>query len=225
VQYSEVADGVLTPLQQRSTTLADGGPSTVVSTHPGFADDVQVEAAFQAVDQFGATTVIATTSLPPTTSGTVTLDATPVANAPIFQSSAVDSTTSQPVISWTLNSGTLAATTLVIAEMTWNGQNDGGNQNGVWTIVSPGTAASSLTAPALPPSLSAFTPPAGSISDFQTLFAITGQGGLSTYESLLPTASLYQSQSALCGINSPAVAPLPGIGSVVMSAYTNEGGC
>ena len=173
----------------------------------------------------GRTPLRLPTHAPPTTSGTLTLDATPVATAPAFQTSSVNLSTPQLAVSWTLGSGTLAALTAVIAVVTWYGNNEGGSQNGVWTIVSPGTSGATVTAPAFPPSLAGMAPPAGASSSFTTLYAIAGQGTLATYPSLLQTASLYQTQSSLCGPYSPAVAPLPAFGSAVVSFFTNEGGC
>jgi hypothetical protein len=228
ITYSELADGVLTPLAQHTPSSFDAGlgAAALVYTHPGFAAAVQAEAYFPNGGDLGAAgTTIVAAALPPTTSGTLTLDPSPVGAAPTFTSVGV-TLGAQPVVTWALKSGTLSASTGIIAVTNWNGDiGDGGTQQGTWTIVSPGTAGSSLTAPALPGSLQAYAPVAGAGENNTMVFAIDGQTAIPSFASLLTVASLYQVYSDVCNTFSPSVPPLPGLGSAVISFLSDENGC
>ena len=229
VAYSEIADGILTPLPQIPAPAGEAGlpPAQLVHTHPGFADAVQTELVVSPQPLYTpAGIAIVTAGAPPTTSGTVTLDASLAAAAPAFTAAAVTSPTAgQPVVGWTLAGGDLHAMTGVVAQLGWSAITDGGAQNGVWTLVAPGTAASTLQAPALPSTLSGFAPASGATFAASTLFAIDGRTAMPTYASMLPIGSLFVSQAGNCYVGLPAVPPLPRPGVAVVSIFSPGGGC
>jgi hypothetical protein len=227
--YSEVASGALVPLTLHGIT-----PDAAVSvadtayTHLGFAQQVQAEAYFRGGDETIGGTLLETIAPAPTGNGTVTIDPTPLASAPTFATSSVDFTTpSQPVISWTLGGGTsLSSSTAAVAIVSWYDQLDGGqNQNGTWTIVSPGTTATSLTPPALPPSLAMYAPGTGAGEGSLTLFAVNGQTAFPTYASFLLAASVLQADSNVCDVQSPALPALGAFGTVMVTIYSDGEGC
>jgi len=226
VTYSEVNGGILAPLQQRSPP-ADAGAAALaaVQTHMGFPEWVQVEAPEQSnYDGTEQDIAVVLTTATPTTSGTITVDATSMATAPSFQNLSTGGTT-QPSITWTLASGDLHQATGVVTVLSYFGSTvDGGLQNGTWTIVSPGTSATSLTAPQLPPGApSAYAPGAGSNLTPVQIFAVYGQTSMPTYGSMLPIASTFVVQP--CGSSKPVVPPLPALGSALIVSYAPEDEC
>jgi hypothetical protein len=209
--YSEVVDGVLTPIQ----TVA----------HGGFADEVQVEAMFRASLGVGGTVVVSSAP-PPTTSGTVALDTSSVASEPSFTSVTSSFPSGGSVsVGWTLSAGDLSASTGIVALTTWNATTDGGQQAGTWYVVSPGTSATSLQTPALPVPLAAYAPPSTSTVGITTIYAVDGQTEFPTYGSILPEASLFTSQSSPCIPSTPVAPVFPRAGGAILSFYTSNNGC
>ncbi len=218
--FSEVTGGVLTPLRERAPVQEDGGvgPGTTVHTHPGFADTVQTEVSRRTVG-YGAI-VAAQSAVPPSVSGTLAM-ALPPASSPYVQTASADWATGTPVVSWTMSSGTLAGATAIGVAAGWNQS----TQYGSWTIIAPGTSASSLTVPVLPASLSAYAPAPGATSTATTFFAIYGQTAVPSYPAFLPVASSFQSLTQMCGVPSPVLPALPNLGTVLALVFSNGGGC
>jgi hypothetical protein len=225
VLFSEVADDVLNPLQG-STPPDDAGPGALVfRTHPGFASAVQAEADYFYSTGIGGT-VIASSSPPPTTSGTITLDTSAAGTAPVFASVTPSFTGAQPTISWTMSSGTVASATVLVAVTSWNAEIDGGGtQSGKWTIVSPGIAGSTLTAPLLPAALSAYRQQGSESYGGTLVTAVEGGSALPSYASALPMTSLLQLENFACGMPIPAAPPIPGVGTVVFAMIGDSDGC
>ncbi len=230
--FSEVVDGILSPLSLQAALPGDGGtPLGMVHTHPGFADRVQAEAFFSriaAVSLVG--TALVSSGPPPTTAGSMTFDAAPVASEPAFTGGTTDQTNpAQPVISWTLARGDLGQMTGVVVVTSWNARLDGGaTQTGNWTIVSPGTSASSVQIPALPASLVGFTPAAGAVLT-ETIYAVDGQTALPSYASMLPMGSLFGPAANPCYAQGPMVPPLPltgtATGTAAIVVFVTNAGC
>jgi hypothetical protein len=224
--YSEVANGVLFPLPPR--TLPDGGalpPDGILyTTHGGYADFVQTEIGYNP-RQSGlvqAALALATRAPAPTQDGTTTVDWAPLATLPALTDIQVDATTpAQPKLTWTTPSGTLSAVTGVLVWTRWNYDGASGVQQGEWTIVSPGTAASSLQAPKLPAG-SEFAPIMGSGFNTATVYAIQGGTAVPTYAGLRATSSAFYLQNAC--VSQPVIPALPTAGTLMASAYTS-GGC
>ncbi|HTQ41339.1 MAG TPA: hypothetical protein VMI75_01190 [Polyangiaceae bacterium] len=170
---SESANAVLNRLLTQYVSDDAGDQLTQVTTHVGYADTLQAEASYTPNYQWFVAT--ATALAPPTTDGTITIDATPLGTLPQINQNNIDQTNSaRPVLTWTTNQGSLAtSTTGLIATLTWDGTDDAGAAvNGTWTIVAP-SSATSLQAPALPASAGAYAPqPDASI--FTTLQGLTG---------------------------------------------------
>lgn len=223
--YSEVFDGVITQTTGVQAP-ADAGPnSAAVLTHVGIAQAVQAEAfANLGFEAQGEGASVVTVAPPPTTSGSLTLDTSPIATAPVFQNTSLTGTT-QPVVGWTLASGNLSQATGLIATVTWYEPTDGGNYaNGTWTLVSPGTAGTSLTAPQLPASLqAAYAPNASAETDVSTIVVVYGQTALPTYSSMLQIGSLVQSNA--CNLGPPLAPALPGMGTAMFVALAVGSGC
>jgi hypothetical protein len=223
--YSEQSDGVLTPLTARTQVFDDGGfGAQYYTTHPGFAQTVQAEA--QLSTAFNSASVLAQSSLPPASNGGVTLDVTPLAIAPVFSGFTPNWTLAQPTFSWTMSSGSVASATGIVVVAGWGTTLDGGAfQSGTWTIVSPGTATNTLTAPLLPASFAALAPSANVFQSGDTLAAVSGGTGITTYASFLQITSLFQGQAQLCQVPRPAMPPIPGLGSVVLSFFLDGSSC
>lgn len=155
----ESANAVLRELSQVTVVDDAGVQTTVVTTHPGYADSLQTEVAI-VNPQWAVGTVVG--AAPPTSNGTVNIDATSLGTLPQISAVMVDSTVAaQPKLTWTLAQGSLAAAAGLVAYASWTGTNDAGAAiNGNWTIVAP-SSASSIQVPALPATASAYAPPAG----------------------------------------------------------------
>jgi hypothetical protein len=229
VAYSEIADGILNPLQSRALP-ADAGASTLlhVQTHTGFAGAIQAEALWISYPTPGGITgtSLVTSAPPPSQSGTLSIDASGLAGAPNFQTGTTASgpTPAQPVAQWTLASGDLGGATGMVTNLGWYAPLDGGGfQNGSWTIVSMGTTGTSLTVPALPASLAGYAPLAGAITSLNEIFAVYGQTSMTSYASMIPLGSLFQVQP--CAISGPAVPPLTGLGTALVVGFAPGGGC
>ena len=155
---SESANDILHRLNTQYVNDDAGGQLMQVTTHVGYADRVQVEASISPNGQWSIAT--ATAVAPPTTDGTLTIDATPLGVLPQISSTGVDQTNSvRPILTWTTAQGSLASTTTgLIGTMMWDGTDDAGAPiNGNWTIVAP-SSATALQAPALPASAGAYEP-------------------------------------------------------------------
>jgi hypothetical protein len=228
--YQEVTDGTRLDLPARA--LSDGGtlpPGTnLYRAHPGYADFVQLYAGFEpntpGIDDLHAGLEIATRIASPAGDGAQTIDLSELSTLPALIGTTVDTTIpTQPAIGWTTGSGTLAASTGVIALALWSGTvtgDAGTSQQGTWTLVSPGTSQTSLRAPALPAG-SAWAPGNASF-DISTLYAVQGGTVLPSYTQLRATASLFTLQTAC--INAPMAPPLPANGTLGVSGFTS-GAC
>jgi hypothetical protein len=222
VSYSEVADGVLTPLTQHASVgVGPSGPTFY--THPGFATTEQVEAQLATAN---SATAVVSALAPSTASNDLLTDVNPLSTAPTFASASANWAAAQPVFSWTLGRGSLATSTSVTFVAEWYSVLDGGgNQTGIWTIVAPGTSATSLTAPVLPATFAAYAPSQAASSQGNTAIAVSGAASTLPYPLFLTMASLFQADADLCGIPSPLFPALPGLAALVMSIFTDEGGC
>ena len=225
--YSEIAGGILNPLNQY--TAADAGGQMVVHTHagtPAFADAVQFEAATTFSNTANA---VAQRGAPPTADGTTVVDVTAFGTLPQITNAGANITTpSQPTYSWTLSQGDLSAMTGVVATLSWSATlPEGGSQSGSWTLVSPGTTQTSLTAPALPAASSGYAPPAsGGVSgNGGNLFAIDGNSvtpsALPTYGDLLLLAPTLYPQGGC--FTAPYFSALPKNGTAALAVYAPQG--
>ncbi len=233
LSYSEVANGALFPLTLYGVTTLDAAVSVADTayTHPGFAQQVQAEAYYSGGGEGIGGTALATIAPAPTGNGTVTIDPTPLASAPSFATTNVDFTApSRPVVSWTLGGGTsLSGSTALVAIVSWYGAIDGGqDQYGTWTVVSPGGTATSLTPPALPPSLAMYAPSAGAGENALTLLAVNGMTAFPTYSSFLLAASALQVDTNICQVRSPALPALGAFGAfgtMMVTIYSDGLAC
>ena len=201
----EVAGGVLMPLTLTNTPI----------THVGFADFTQAEVEFQD-SNWG---IAVSMTLPPTVSGSVTVDATELATAPAFTNASVNMIGMQPTLAWTLSQGNLAAITGLVAITPFTLiTSDGGQLNGIWTLVSPGTAQASIAVPPIPP-LEAM---AGGFAT-PTVYAVTGQTAVTTYGDLLKMGTHFAPISGC--VNGPFIPALPSVGTALVSIYSSGLGC
>jgi hypothetical protein len=228
IAYSEVADGILDTLPSHAPPV-DAGASAFaqVQTHVGFASGVQAEAQLLSTQSGVLATSLISTGPAPTKDGTVTLDASPLATAPFFQSAVTTNgpTVGQPIVQWSLASGNLGGATGLVTSFGWSQPLDGGDiLNGTWTLVSPGTTAASFTVPALPSSLAGYAPATGATVYVNEIFAVYGQTALGSYASLWPVGNLFPVQQ--CSFSAPAIPPLPGAGTALIVQYSAGGsGC
>lgn len=217
---SESADRILRPLYPQFVTDDAGEQQTLVTTHLGYADTVQVEAMLQSSPLW--TIATATESAPPTTSGTITIDATPLGTLPQITGLTVDGTTTpaQPKLTWTLSQGTLASsTTGLVANFFWNGMTDAGSfANGSWTVVAP-SSATSIQLPALPASAGAYAPIAG--ATYQTVFQGLVGTAVPTYAQLRTVGTTVAAPVSQGCFQSPV---LPYVPSGTLSVTIYESG-
>ncbi len=210
--YAEVADGLLTRLQDRGGTFY---------THPGFADSVQGEALFPGTGVSGVAAM--TAAAPPTAPGALAVDASKVASEPVLTGvTATLSGAGGLSIGWTVAAGNLSGSTGVLGLTSWTSMTEAGVQSGTWTIVSPGTAAAQMAAPALPSALSAFAPLVSASLGTTTVFAVDGQTAFPSYDALLPSATLFAPQNSLCGVSTPVAPTVPRAGTAVVSFYADN---
>ena len=224
VTYSEIFDGLLTPTLQRSPP-ADAGAnaSTVATTHVGIAQAVQLEGLVFTGGMGDENIAVVSQSAPPSASGTVTLDTSPATTVPGITNLTVTGTT-QPVFGWTIASGDLHQATGIVASMSWYVMLDGGSfGSGSWTLVSPGTTASSLTAPQLPASLAAYAPAAGANTQPDQIAVLYGQTAMPSYASFLPIASFIQ--QGPCNLSAPVMPPMTGPGTAMLLVIQSGDGC
>ncbi len=222
--YSEILDGIVNPLPHMPPAVdAGAGAQMLVQAPTGIGQGVQAE-TFAQLGSFAETYAVAMTMAPPTANGNVTLDLTGEVNAPMFTNGGV-SASAQPVVSWTLASGDLSKATGIIATWGWNTMPtaDAGDQNGTWTVVAPGTSATSLAAPALPAALQAYGPTAASLPNLNEIIVVSGPPS-ATYGSLVvPIASVFPIQP--CLVAAPVFPALPVLGATSVVLYTPGGAC
>jgi len=193
---SESANAILHRLNFQYVNDDAGGQLMQVTTHVGYGDTLQAETSISPNGQWFLAT--ATASAPPTTDGTITVDATPLGVLPQISQTNIDQTNSaRPALSWTTAQGSLASTTGLIGNLMWDGTDDAGAAiNGNWTIVAP-SSATSLQAPALPASAGAYAP--------------------------LPDASIQNVLQGLTGTAVPSYGQLRTVGAAVAAPI--QGGC
>lgn len=226
--FSEVSDGVLVAADNYNEIPANPAPGEVAYayTHPGFEQRYQVETTYTSLPANGNYAVTFIAAGPTLTADTViTFDATALATAPtIASTSVVASAVGQPVFSWTLGSGDLSDATAVVFIGAWNSTSLSMPQSGLWTIVSPGTSATSFTPPMLPATLAQYANPSGATGDYGALYVVQGGTEFPDYASFIPGASVFM--RIPCGANEAPYPVLAGTGtSVITSNYTNYVNC
>ncbi len=227
--FAEAFDGLLIPIDNYNLAPANPAPGEVqyAYTHPGYAERYQVETTYttgRLSDGNYAVTFIG--AGPPLTADTViTFDATALGTAPYIASTGVvASAAGQPVFSWTLGSGDLSAATAIVFTGAWDATVGSQSQSGLWTIVSPGTSATSLTPPHLPASLAQYANPSGGRGGYGALYVVQGQTEFPTYTSFASGASAFLRMT--CGALAPTYPVLAGTGtSVITSNYTSYVTC
>jgi hypothetical protein len=225
VTYSEVFDGLLAPAVQSAVPSdAGAGTAAVVTTHVGIAQAVQAEAYVSTTGGMGGEGVaVVSVSPPPTAGGSITIDTSPVDSVAQFNTGMLTSV-APLAFGWTLVSGDLHQATGLIASVSWSQTVDGGGfVSGHWTIVSPGTAASSVTAPSIPASLAGYVPSTTSTSQLDQIAVVYGQTSMPSYSSMLPMASTVLSNP--CYTATPAAPPLPGLGTAALVVFATGDGC
>lgn len=221
--FAEIADGVMTT---RSDFLpgTDAGGQSVFVHHAGYADAVQFEVS-ASLFYFGPGSGLVgnvTRAPAPTANGTTNVDF--ATRLPEITSSAVDGgAPGRPAIIWTPAASLGAADgTYVVAH--WFEPIDGGQRRGTWTFVTP-PSATSLTAPALPASV---TSAPGAQADFEsggithviTVEAsfVNGYGDFRRGAGVIaPRRQLLENSG---GMHVPA---LPVNGTVKFTAFTSNG--
>jgi hypothetical protein len=215
---SEVANGVVHQLSQQTVVDDAGAQHTEVTTHVGYADTLQSEADISSA-QWAISSAVGTA--PPTSSGTVTIDATSLATLPQITAVSVDPTVpAQPKLTWTLSQGSLAVATGLVSYTQWQATSDAGTSiNGNWTVVAP-SSATSIQAPALPASSGAYQPPAGA----QLQGTVQGLVGsvISSYAKLRTVGATIASPATTGCVASP-VLPALGSGTLSVTIYMTAG--
>jgi hypothetical protein len=223
---TEVADRVGVPTTAPYPPATDAGvQSAAFTAHTGYADFVQSEANVSMAAGFNGTSngwtygAVATSVPAPSASGTTSFDLSQL--LPLVTSVTEDATTvpGRPTLSWT-SAASLASTAGVIASFTWNGPNDAGvTVSGSWTIVAS-SAATSVQAPSLPASASAWVPLGGAGvttgNEVPVLMFIQATF-LPGYPSLRGSAAAFPTSSIVW--NGAIVPPLPAAGTVFITAY------
>jgi hypothetical protein len=226
--YSEAANGVLVPLSTQPPPSVASDASvpageTFFATHPGFADFVQAEIGNGVPGGFA---MIATRAPAPSANGTTTMDANQIGSIPIVSGTSVDTTdAARPDIVWTGTSAPLSGATALVAMASWSGSDsEGGSQSGSWTVFAAAGAQSDIQVPALPASLAAWAPLAGS-SFYPGVAVVEGGTALPGYAQARAASSvLYPIVQTTCpGYYGPAIPALPADGTVMIS-YAG-GGC
>ncbi len=200
------------------------GPGVPFTTHPGYADFVQVEATYAVY--FQSALAMANAIAPPTADGTITMDVSPMANMPVLSGATFDnSAPPRPVISWTTSQGSLSTVTGIIAFASWSyGGSDGGAPTGTWTIVSPPTTSTSVQAPAMPPSLNGWGPAPGTTgTDNIVVWGLQGSA-LPNYAAVRAAASAFPEVPA-CNITAPVIPALATPGTSLMITLWSSAFC
>jgi hypothetical protein len=145
---------------------------------------------------------------------------------PLLDAVSFDMTSlAQPTVSWVTEAGSLAGASGTIATFAWS-EGDSSIQ-GTWTILAPPTAAS-VTAPALPASLSAWAPAVDAAFDSPPIVVVVaGSGALvPDYAHLRAQFSALPAQTSLLYDNlsiDPLIPPLPVDGTLRLTAFTVNG--
>jgi hypothetical protein len=207
---SEVVSGTLTTNPQ---LIIQG--NSAFWTHPGFADFVQVEAS--STVYFLSGLAMATALPAPTASATIDMDLTPLGSMPVLSGAGVDTTDpARPAFTWTTSSGSLSTVTGIVVFASFSGAGDAGTTGGNWTLVAPAQSQTSLKAPALPASLSAWISPSVGFTGGSNVEVWGLQGSaLPTYGAVRAAASTFKEQPA-CDIYAPIVPALPAAGTTLM---------
>jgi hypothetical protein len=197
--------------------------ANVFTTHAGFPDFEQIEVSSS--EYFAGAVAMATAIATPAADGAPTVDLTPLGAVPAITSLSIDSTVpAQPVLNWITSSGSLSAMTGIVAFASWSAPpGDAGAANGTWTIVSPATSQTSLQAPPLPATQSAWAPAAGASFNSGNLWAVTGSA-LPTYAAVRAATSVFPDPPE-CQTYGPFVPALPAVGTslaITMSSVTNQ---
>jgi len=218
IYSGEVANGVVHQLSQQTVVDDAGAQQTVVTTHVGYADTLQSEADILNT-QWAISAAVGTA--PPTSSGTVTIDATSLGSLPQITAVTVDPTVpAQPKLTWTLSQGSLGVTTGLVSYTQWQATSDAGTViNGNWTIVAP-SSATSIQAPALPASAGAYQPPAGA----QLQGTVQGLVGsvIGSYAKLRTVGAAIASPPSIGCVPVP-VLPAFGSGTLSVTLYMTAG--
>jgi hypothetical protein len=214
---AEVANAVRHQLPPLSVVDDAGVQHSSVTTHVGYADSLQTEAAIYNPQWAIATDV---KIAPPTTNGTLTIDAASLGTLPQITAVTVDSSVAaQPKLAWTLSQGSLGVTTGLVAYTAWNGTSDAGTViNGNWTIVAP-SSATSIQVPALPASASSYQPPAGA-TVYGTVQGLVGSA-IGSYAQLRTVgAAIASPATPMTGCVASPVLPAIGTGTLSVTIYT-----
>jgi hypothetical protein len=225
LSYFEIAGGVSYSGTQAPGGSSDGGAQTgQFVMHPGYPDFVQGQAlASQGTSNGIVVTAAATRAASQATSLTMSFD---LSTLPLITAASLDSTdggtTAQPNVTWT-SAGSLAAATGIFASTQWfsSTTTDAGTSyvSGTWTLLAPPTA-TSMRAPALPASLSAWAPAAD--ASFTSLPRV-GAVKASTLPGYAGLRAVFGSLSLIAGY--PIVPPtLSTNGTIyVVGIYPDEG--
>jgi hypothetical protein len=162
LSYVEVSGGVGLSLPAITETTGSA-PTSTFNIHSGYPDFVEAE-AYAAIntgnDQEQAEVFALSRSAPPTASSASSLA---LGTLPVLTTATINGddagTPQQPNVSWT-STGPMAGANGMFVQLEWYAAPpDGGNaSNGSWTIIAP-PLVTSVTAPSMPSSASAFAPP------------------------------------------------------------------
>ena len=218
---SEVAGGTLTNGPQ----LFGGGSNLPFSTHTGFADFAQVEAAN--VTYYLGGLAIATAVPAPTADGTLSIDVAPLASMPVLSGAAATVSDAGALsVSWTTTTGSLSTVTGIVTFTSWAGgvSEDGGIVRGTWTVIAPPSAQASLVTPTMPALAPGWIPSAG-LGPFDNVevWGVVGTA-LPSYAAVRSAASAFQEAPA-CDLYSPIIPALPAVGTSLMVTLWSTAGC
>jgi hypothetical protein len=202
------------------TTATPGASSTTFTSHPGYADFIQTEIDQQQIAQgLGSIQAIATRAAPPAGSATSTFDVTQF--LPAITGATIDSTNSaRPIINLTV-SASLASTDGTFGALGWYEMDDAGDYiSASWLILAP-PGVTSMQAPTLPTSLSAWAPSTSSMFGVPAVAAVDGTI-IPSYAALRQIGLAIAPQGFSQGgvyFNGPTIPPLPVAGTVRLTSY------
>jgi hypothetical protein len=232
IAFSLLADGVGTRVSvaenEIGMNVGDAGLSQTFPYPPGYASAIQGEVGVENI-QYGNGQGAFITSM-----------ATRVADAgatstdlgqllPMLVSATIDTTSvAQPVVAWTVSdAGSVGGANGVVVTTNWTSN----GVTGIWTIVAPPTA-TSVTAPALPASATAWTPASNAIffqpptvavvqaTFFPGYAGLRAQAGTAGLTSVLLS---YRTSGSGGYFNGPIAPPLSANGTLLMTAVTAPG--
>lgn len=222
--YSEVADGVLTPLTQWPTT--DAGGLQVVHTHPTYATSVMFE-AYNLINGGPGAVAVGLAGPAPSADGVASIDVTAFTSSPELSGATTSSSGSpaQTSLSWSMRLGDLSSAFGTVALLSWNGvQPEGGTQSGVWTVVTATPSGASVTLPSFPSSVADYAPPGLLVVD--TFFAVlpptSGPSAITGYQDVISMAPRLTTEVGC--FSGPFIPALTHPGGVVLS-LVGSGGC